>query len=160
MSFSERLAWAVKKSGKTQLQVGIDAGVSAGAMYNYAVGKRSPDLDVAVRLAAAAGTTLAFLVGESSDAEGLVPQAEGSSEKALVGQALAVLGNPNLEHLAKDLGVSAREVRDWISGKNQPSHAQLVRLFNKVAIASEAVYNFMHGAERQNIPMQATSTRA
>lgn len=157
MSFSERLSSAVKKSGKTQLQVGNDAGVSAGAMYNYAVGKRYPDVDVALKLAKAAGTTLAYLVGEASDSDEPSLSSD-SAGKVAVGKALATLGNPDPDALAKELGFSTKEVRDWISGKSQPNHPQLVKLFNKVAEASEPIARIFYAAAASAKPASPHKT--
>ncbi|HOX49867.1 MAG TPA: helix-turn-helix transcriptional regulator [Fibrobacteria bacterium] len=144
MRFPERLSLAIKQSGKTQLQVGVEAGISAGAMYNYATGKRVPDVEIAKRLADATSTTLAFLVGEAPNSK-VDPHSEAPGS-VRIRSALAILGKPNQEDLALRVGVHPEQVNAWIDGRAQPSHAQLVRLFNVIAEESEKLVGILQSA--------------
>lgn len=61
-------------------------------------------------------------------------------------RSLAILGNPSPEELATLVGVSPDLAKAWIDGVAQPSHAQLVCLFNLVAEESAKFVGILQGA--------------
>jgi len=55
--------------------------------------------------------------------------------------AFKVLGEP--DEVAADVGATPKQVRDWMSGKAQPSPEQLALLFNEVARTAAVLMNAM-----------------
>ena len=98
---------------------------------NYiSLAKKRGVIDVGPILARVPPSNWAYVLLQA-EVPGATPVPRTAAEPvdpALVEKALPILGHPHPEALAKDVGVSPKEMRDWISGKSQPSHAQLVRL--------------------------------
>ena len=137
MSFAARLQTGISKSGKSQKQVCDEVGLSPAGLYNYLQGKRSPDLDVALLLARACGVSLAYLVGEI-DESGERPLEPALPPVPIKTSVFTMMGRTP-EDLAEDVDAAPKQVRDWIAGKSQPTHSQLIRLFNEVVKSVAAI---------------------
>lgn len=118
---------------------------------NYvSLAKKRKVIDVGPILARVPPENWAYVLLQS-ETPGRIPVTPVLEEKVAVGdvaigKALLILGQPSPEDLAKEIDAPSRQVRDWISGKSQPSHAQLVRLFNKVAEQSEPIAKIFYAA--------------
>lgn len=142
MQFSERLRAVIKASGKTQKEIGAKASVSPATLNNYMRGEYSPSLDFLHVVAQECDTTVAYLAGEVDEAGGIARSPSSPSLPALrLRDAFKVLGEP--DEVAADVGATPKQVRDWMSGKAQPSPEQLALLFNEVARAAAVLMNAM-----------------
>jgi transcriptional regulator with XRE-family HTH domain len=79
-----RLRWAVDRSGKTQRAIAAEAGVSPGMLSRILNAPRAnPHFDAVVRIAAAVGTRVGWLVGEP-DGMAFSPEDEKMLRSVLV----------------------------------------------------------------------------
>ena len=143
--FRERLLEAIGKSRKTDAQIAADAGISPQALNNYKEG-RLPKMEQAMALAASLDTSVGWLLGEVGSGAG--PERQVSNDPVVsveIERSLAILGWPNADQLSKMIDVPPRQIRGWLEEKRQPSHAQLARLFNRIAVASEAMALVVRG---------------
>lgn len=140
MKFSERLRAVIKGSGKTQKEIGEKAGVSPATLNNYLRGAYSPTFDFLQVVAQECGTSIAYLAGETDDGDCSAAQNSSALLPSLrLRDAFKVLGSP--EEVARDVEATPKQVRDWISGKTQPSPHQLALLFNEMARAAATLMN-------------------
>lgn len=69
----ERLRQAIDRSGRKQYEICAEADVDPGHLSKLLLGRSKMDLEKLVRLAAALGVDVAWLLGEETAAEGLAP---------------------------------------------------------------------------------------
>lgn len=142
--FRERLLEAIAKSQKTEARIAADAGFSIQALGNYKDG-RLPKMEQAIALAAALETTVGWLLGEATPGKSgkiAIPIEEVPPIKTF---ALDLMGRIP-DDLAEDVAASPKQVREWKSGKAQPSHRQLALLFNELTKAAAAIVNLSETA--------------
>lgn len=142
MKFSERLRAVIKASGKTQKDIGAKAKVSPATLNNYLRGEFSPNFDFLQVVAQECGTTISYLAGETDESGcGMMQGPVDPLPPLRLRDAFKVLGAP--DDVAADVDATPKQVRDWMSGKAQPSPQQLALLFNEVARAAATIANVM-----------------
>lgn len=103
-------------------------------------------IDVAPILARVSPDNWAYVLLQS-DKPGSTPAPKPVEvDEVKLNESLAILGNPSPEKLATLVGVPPGLAKNWIDGVAQPSHAQLVCLFNLVAEESAKLVGILRGA--------------
>lgn len=80
-TYSDRLRDERKRLGLNQTELAALAGVQKGAQVNYEAGKRAPDADYLIAIAAAGANVLYILTGER---EGPAPEVLNAEERVML----------------------------------------------------------------------------
>ncbi len=126
-----------------------DAEVSRwlGRADNYiSLARKRNVIDVAPILARVSPDNWAYVLLQSEKPGSTPPPQPVEVGDIHLDQAFAILGRPSPERLAEQLDVTPDLAKAWIEGLTQPSHAQLVRLFNLVAEESARLVGILQGA--------------
>lgn len=166
----------------SQKEISERIGISENAVSKYVTGKSYPDIDVLAKIAVELqigvhelvtgvifsdeieGTVSDLVVNLMTDAEcdAILDRAHGNGENvpseaslpSIKPSAFAAMSRTP-EDLAEDVEATADQVRAWMAGSAQPSHRQLVLLFNELAKAATALARCDHGAQRpESVPPQ------
>ena len=68
----DRIADAIKQSGKTKVQVARDVGVAVTQLYAWLEGKSVPRIERVVKLADSCGVTVDYLARDEDEQEDIV----------------------------------------------------------------------------------------